>query len=85
MDMLQVTIGYLAAGLTTVSFLPQVIKVWRTRSTRDVSLAMFLVLCCGVSLWLAYGLMLGDMPMILANATTLALASTVLFFKVRHG
>lgn len=85
MDILQATIGYLAAGLTTISFLPQVIKVWRTRSTRDVSLTMFLVLCCGVGLWLAYGLMLGDMPMILANALTLALASTVLFFKIRHG
>ncbi|WP_259782313.1 SemiSWEET transporter [Aestuariispira ectoiniformans] len=85
MDTLQIVIGYMAAGLTTFSFLPQVIKVWRTRSTRDVSLSMFLVLCCGVSLWLAYGLMLGDWPMILANAMTLALASTVVYFKIRHG
>lgn len=85
METIQAVVGYFAAGLTTLSFLPQVIKVWRTRSTRDVSLVMFLVLCCGVSLWLVYGLMLGDMPMILANAVTLLLASVVLFFKLRHG
>lgn len=78
-------IGLLAGTCTTLAFLPQVIKTWRTRSTRDISLGMFLVLTTGVALWLAYGLMIGDLPLVAANGVTFLLAATILFFKLKHG
>jgi MtN3 and saliva related transmembrane protein len=77
--------GYAAALCTTSAYIPQVLRVWRTRSTGDISLRMFLVLVTGLSLWLTYGLWRGEWPLILANGTTLFLASTILFFKVKHG
>ncbi len=77
-------IGLVAAVLTTAAFLPQVIKTWRTRKTRDISLGMFLVLCLGIFLWLVYGLLRDDLPLILANAVTLALAGTILVFKLKY-
>ena len=77
-------IGLAAGGLTTVAFLPQVIRCWRTKSTRDISLTMFLVLVSGIILWLAYGFMTADAPLIAANAVTLALAGAILFFKLRY-
>lgn len=76
-------IGTLAGACTTLAFLPQVIKTWRSRSTEDISLAMFLVFCAGVVLWLAYGLMLDELPIIIANGVTLLLAGTILIFKLR--
>lgn len=78
-------IGLAAAFLTTVAFTPQVVKAWRTRSTRDLSLGMYLVLASGIVLWLAYGLMIGDAPLILANSVTLLLVSIILYCKIRHG
>ncbi len=77
--------GYLAAICTTGAYIPQVLRVWRTRSTTDISLKMFLVLVTGLSLWLTYGLWRGELPLVLANGTTLVLASIILFFKLRHG
>ncbi|MFN4281094.1 MAG: SemiSWEET transporter [Alphaproteobacteria bacterium] len=71
-------IGLAAACLTTVAFAPQVLKAWRSRSTRDLSLGMYLVLASGIVLWLVYGLMIGDLPLILANAVTLLLVSIIL-------
>ena len=76
-------LGLLAAACTTLAFVPQVVKTWRTRSTEDISLHMYLVLVIGVALWLAYGLALGDLPLIAANGTTLVLASSILYFKLR--
>jgi MtN3 and saliva related transmembrane protein len=78
-------LGFVAAFCTSFAFLPQVIKTWRTRSTRDISLGMFLVLTTGIALWLAYGLLLGDGPLIAANAVTLLFALAILYFKLRHG
>lgn len=78
-------IGVSAGTLTTIAFLPQVVKAWRTRSTRDVSLNMYLVLFIGIALWLLYGLLRADPPLILANAVTLLLAGAVLALKLRHG
>jgi MtN3 and saliva related transmembrane protein len=78
-------IGFGAAFCTTVAFLPQVIKTWTTRSTKDVSLGMFLIFSTGTLLWLIYGLLIGDVPLIAANAVTLALALTILGFKLRYG
>ena len=77
--------GYAAALCTTSAYLPQVLRVWRTRSTKDISLRMFLVLVTGIALWLTYGLWKGEMPLIVANGITLVLASTILFFKLKHG
>ncbi|KZB64623.1 hypothetical protein AUP42_00610 [Thalassospira lucentensis] len=81
----ETVLGLLAGSLTTIAFLPQVIRTWRTRSTADISLVMFLILCTGIALWLVYGLIRGDWPVIIANGFTLVLASTILFFKLRHG
>jgi MtN3 and saliva related transmembrane protein len=76
----------MAAGCcTTLAFVPQVLKTWRTRHTDDISLGMFVVFVSGVLLWLLYGLALGDMPIILANAATFVLAGSVLYFKLRYG
>ncbi len=58
---------------------------WRTRSTRDISLGMFLVFSVGILLWLIYGLMVRDAPLTAANAVTLVLAVTILGLKLRHG
>ena len=78
-------IGLAAAFCTTVAFLPQVIKTWRTRSTADISLTMFLVFTTGIFLWLVYGLIIRDVPLIAANGVTFVLSGTILYFKLRHG
>lgn len=76
-------IGIAAAVLTTAAFAPQAIQAWRTRSTKDVSLAMFLLMVSGIALWLAYGLLINDLPLIVANAITLVLAGSILVAKIR--
>ena len=76
-------IGIAAAILTTAAFAPQAVRAWRTRSTGDVSLAMFLMLVAGIALWLTYGILLADLPLILANAVTLVLAGAILVAKIR--
>ncbi|MBC7906294.1 MAG: SemiSWEET transporter [Rhodospirillaceae bacterium] len=75
-------VGSTAACFTTLAFVPQVVKTLKTRHTRDISLAMWVMFCLGVALWLAYGLLMGAWPIILANAATLVLAGTVLAVKV---
>ena len=77
--------GSLAATLTTVSFIPQVWQVFKTRHTADISLAMYGLFTSGVALWLAYGLLLGAWPIIIANGITLMLAGMVLVMKLRYG
>ncbi|MQX38552.1 SemiSWEET transporter [Roseospira navarrensis] len=74
--------GYLAAFCTTVAFLPQALKAWRTRSVADLSLTTFLLFTTGVACWLVYGLMTRDMPIIAANVVTLALAGSILVMRV---
>jgi MtN3 and saliva related transmembrane protein len=76
-------IGLAAGSLTTVAFLPQVIKTWRSGSAKDLSLGMFSFFCLGVLLWLVYGILTKDIPVIAANLATLVLASTILYFKLR--
>jgi MtN3 and saliva related transmembrane protein len=78
-------IGMLAGTLTTVAFVPQVVKTVRTGSTHDISLGMFLILVAGVTAWLIYGALIGDLPLILANAVTFVLAGTILIFKLKNG
>jgi len=77
-------IGLTAAALTTISFLPQAIKVWKTKSAKDLSLGMFSIFTTGVFLWLVYGLLVSDIPIIAANAVTLLLSGTILFFKLTY-
>lgn len=74
-------IGSLAAVLTTVSFVPQVWRAWRTRSTADLSPLMLIAFATGVSLWLIYGLTLGIFPLIAANAITLSLIGVLIWLK----
>jgi len=76
-------LGLAAGACTTIAFLPQVIKTWKSRSAKDLSLSMFSIFCLGVTLWLVYGIMVQDVPVIAANLLTLMLASTLLFFKLR--
>ena len=78
-------IGLAAACCTTLAYVPQVVKAWRTKSTADISTGMFVVMVIGLALWLTYGAMLGDLPLILANIGTLSLAATVLVLKLRYG
>jgi MtN3 and saliva related transmembrane protein len=76
-------IGYAAAALTTVAFIPQVIKSWRTGTTDDLSLAMLVVFTAGILLWLIYGIVAGSMPVIAANVVTLVLSATLVVLKIR--
>lgn len=76
-------IGYLAACLTTCSFVPQAWLTFRTRDVRGISLGMYSVFTTGVALWLAYGLMTGAWPVVVANAITLVLALSILVMKLR--
>ena len=75
-------IGYLAAILTTCSFMPQAWLTFRTRDVSGISLGMYSVFTLGVALWLAYGLILQAWPVVAANAVTLALASGILTMKL---
>lgn len=78
-------IGYLAATLTTAAFLPQVVQVWQSKSTKDLSLPTLLSFIAGVSMWLIYGLLLKSSPIIVANAVTLVLNLVILRFKLKYG
>jgi len=75
-------LGYLAASLTTLSFVPQALLTLRTREVHGISAAMYSVFTIGVALWLAYGWRLGEWPIIIANAVTLVLAVTILVTKL---
>lgn len=76
-------IGYVAATCTTLSFLPQLIRVLRLRSARDISLGMFLIFSAGTALWLTYGLLSNSRPVAAANAVTLVLSISILILKLR--
>ncbi|MAV06013.1 MAG: hypothetical protein CMI71_03385 [Candidatus Pelagibacter sp.] len=77
-------IGFLAAFCTTIAFVPQALKVWKTRSTKDISLYMFIIFTFGVFSWLLYGIIISDLPIILANAVTLILSLFILVFKLKY-
>lgn len=77
-------LGLTAGGLTTASFLPQVVKTWKTKSAEDISSGMFLMFSTGVLLWLIYGFATAATPIIVANAVTLVLAVSILVLKFRY-
>lgn len=78
-------VGLIGGTLTTISFLPQVIKIIQTKHTKDLSLPMYSAFTIGVVFWLVYGIMLQSLSVILANAVTLVLAGMILVFKLRYG
>ena len=77
--------GYLAAAISTMSFVPQVWHTFKTRNVSGISLGMYSVFTAGVALWLVYGILLGALPVILFNAITLVLAVFILVMKIRFG
>lgn len=78
-------LGYTAATLTTLSFVPQAVKTIRSKDTRGISLGMYVAFTIGIGFWLAYGIALESWPMIVANLVTLLLATTILGLKLRYG
>ncbi len=78
-------IGFAAAFLTTAAFLPQVLKAWKTKSTRDISLNTYILTSLGIFLWLVYGFLISSLPLIAANVVTLALVLAIVFLKLKHG
>ena len=77
-------IGSCAAVCTTIAFVPQLVRVYRRKTARDISLSMFLVFSVGELLWFLYGIFIHSFPVILANAVTLALALSILALKLRY-
>ncbi|MCW6037839.1 SemiSWEET transporter [Spirulina subsalsa FACHB-351] len=77
-------VGLLAGTLTTISFLPQVLKTWKSKSAKDISLGMFLTFCLGVVLWIIYGVAVRDLPVIVTNVATFILAAMVLGLKLKY-
>lgn len=75
-------LGLAAASLTTIAFVPQVLKTWKSKSAKDLSLGMYLIFTTGVILWLIYGILKPDLPIIVANVVTLSLTLVLLYFKV---
>lgn len=83
MDYIMV-LGLISGALTTISFLPQVIKAWKTRSTKDISLAMFIVLCTGTFLWIVYGFLIKSIPVIITNVVTSVLVMMIISLKIKY-
>ncbi len=77
-------LGLLAGTLTTVSFLPQMLKTWQTKSAKDLSLVMLITFNLGIFLWLVYGIILDALPIILANAFSLVFNLINLWLKIRY-
>ena len=80
---IETLVGFVAAFCTTVSYIPQVKKCWQTGSTGDLSLKMLLILSTGIGLWVLYGILKGDMVIIIANSVSLTMLASLLFFKLR--
>lgn len=82
---LATVLGLLAGTLTTIAFWPQLVKTWKSKSAKDVSLGMLVTFCTGVFLWLVYGIFIYSWPLILANLVTFILAMGILILKIRYG
>jgi MtN3 and saliva related transmembrane protein len=77
-------LGLIAGACTTFAFLPQLLKIWKSKSTHDISLWMYVVICTGILFWLIYGIMIDSLPVILANAVTLVIAAMILILKIKY-
>jgi MtN3 and saliva related transmembrane protein len=78
-------LGMAAGTLTTISFIPQVIRIWKTRSTKDISVGMFMLFCAGIFLWILYGFLINSLPVIITNIVTFIFALIILGLKLRNG
>lgn len=78
-------IGFLAGILTTLAYLPQAMRSWKTKKTEDISLPMYCMMATGVSLWIIYGFLLSSVPLVVANGFSLVVILSVLFLKIRYG
>ena len=76
-------IGFIAAFCTTVAFIPQAIKIYKTKKTNDISFGMFLLMCVGVAMWDVYGFMIRSIPVVIANSITLLLAVYIFIMKIK--
>lgn len=87
MDQAQIVngFGFIAAICTTISFLPQALKIIKTKETAGISLSMYMIFTAGVFLWLVYGILKKDIPVTLANAVTLVFAGIIIRFKLKYG
>jgi MtN3 and saliva related transmembrane protein len=79
-----VIVGYIAGALTTISFIPQVMRAWKLKETRDLSLAMLILFAVGILLWTCYGIWIESLPVIAANVITFILILVLLGLKVRY-
>lgn len=77
-------LGFVAGVITTISFVPQVVQIYRSKSGRDISLWMMLLFALGITLWLVYGLVIRSVPIIAANSVTLLLVVTILWLKLYY-
>jgi MtN3 and saliva related transmembrane protein len=77
-------IGYFAGAITTIAFIPQVIKIWKTKSTKDISLITFVAFCLGVFLWMIYGIILHSKPVIIANSIGFVLGIIIIILKIKY-
>ena len=78
------TLGLIAGVLTTIAYLPQLIKTWQTKSAHDLSWSMLIVLCTGIILWLVYGFYIQNIPIIAANIVTFIFTSMILVLKIKY-
>ena len=78
-------VGVIAASLTTLATLPQIIRSWKTKNTKDVSLMTYIILAIGTFLWIIYGWLLGEAPIFIANIVAFFFALSVLILKIRYG
>ena len=78
-------LGLCAAVFTTISFLPQLIRIVKYKETQDISLFMYIIISIGLSLWILYGVFRKDLPVILANGVTLVFCCSILFMKIKYG
>ncbi|GEO05932.1 membrane protein [Adhaeribacter aerolatus] len=83
MDMIQI-LGLVAGACTSLAAVPQLIKTWKTKEVENISLKMFLLYVVGMSMWLTYGIIKSDVPIIITNAIALAFHALMLFFKLKY-
>ncbi len=78
-------LGFAAGTLTTLAYLPQVVKTWRSKSTRDISAGMFVTLCSGLFLWVLYGISISSAPIVVTNIVSFVLGTIIVVFKIKNG
>ena len=83
-DFIKSNLGYFAGLLTTLAFIPQVVKVWTSKSTSDISLIMFVIFTFGVLLWLIYGVIINDYSLVITNLVTFSLSLSILVAKILY-